>query len=67
MHSKVRHFMEFSFYILLAGDVPRRSWIIVACGPDMPAAEALTHCLCSTHAPPVSQVARRQMLARVSE
>lgn len=33
----------------------------------MPAAEALTHCSCSTHAPPVPQVARRQMLAGVSE
>ena len=63
MHSKVKRYMEYLFHVLLAGDVSGRSWIIVARGPDVPAAEALTHCSCSTHAPPVPQVARRQMLA----
>ncbi|MNL15471.1 hypothetical protein D3C87_1364590 [compost metagenome] len=67
MHSKVKRYMEYLFHVLLAGDVSGRSWIIVARGPAVPAAEALTHCSCSTHAPPVPQVARRQMLAGVSE
>jgi hypothetical protein len=34
MHSKVKHYMEFLFYVLFAGDVSGRSWIIVACGLD---------------------------------
>lgn len=43
MHSKVKRYMEYLFHVSLAGDVSGRSWIIVARGPDVPAAEALKH------------------------
>jgi hypothetical protein len=43
MHSKVKRYMEYLFHVLLAGDVSGRSWIIVARGPAVPAAEALKH------------------------